>query len=151
MIFLLVCTFGSFFWLQTSVMAGTAAVATEDESRAAAPELGKDWQDLDAAKSEALESLAEGFSLWWILIFFFLAIGLMLWLVWQNRNGLAFMKTGGEPIDILGRRMLGSKHGVICIRVREREFLLGISGDTITLLSEWRSRPKDPAAEKEAT
>lgn len=99
------------------------------------------WQDLESAKEEVLEGLSEGFSLWWILLFFFLAVGLMLWLMWQNRHGMTFMKSGGEPVDILARRMFGPKHGVVCIRLREREFLLGIGGDNITLLSEWRTRP----------
>lgn len=99
------------------------------------------WQDLESAKGEVLEGLSEGFSLWWILLFFFLAVGLMLWLMWQNRHGMTFMKSGGEPVDILARRMFGPRHGVVCIRLREREFLLGIGGDNITLLSEWRTRP----------
>lgn len=100
-----------------------------------------EWRDPETVRSEIESELASGLGIWWLLLLFAAICGLMLWLAWQNRHGIMIGKSAGENIDIVARRMFGPKHGVICVRLRDREFLLGIGGDGITLLSEWRSRP----------
>ncbi len=126
---------------------GQAAVAGADEAPAGGEVQG--WRDREAVARDLTEDLAGGFSFWWVLVAFFAASGLLFWLMWQNRHGMMLGKGGSEQIDIVARRMFGPKHGVVCVRLREREFLLGIGGDTITLLSEWRNVPRREDARKE--
>lgn len=123
-----------------------ADTATRNEVSAADQPAGGEgipgWRGADAVR----EDLAEAggfldFSLGWVLVFFVLSAALLIWLAWQNRHGGMWGGSGSEKIELVARRMFGSKHGVVCVRLRDREFFLGIGGDSITLISEWRRRP----------
>ncbi|MCD8351849.1 MAG: flagellar biosynthetic protein FliO [Planctomycetaceae bacterium] len=98
------------------------------------------WRTPEAVREDFAEDLGSGFSFWWLALFFALSMALLVWLAWRGRNGLAFGRAGQETIDIVARKMFGSRHGVVCVRLRDREFLLGLAGDNVSLISEWRTR-----------
>lgn len=135
---------------RSGVVAAEQARESASGVDAGASGLAKDDPgDVEPKLPSLHDDLLGGIGFWWILLFFIVACGLLLWLVWQNRHGVMFTKSGGENIDIVARRMFGPRHGVICVRLRDREFLLGIGGDGITLLSEWRQKGRAGMADRE--
>ncbi len=109
------------------------------------------WRSDEALREDLSEGLSLGVSFWWLLGCFILAAALLVWLAYQQNRGGRFFggQAGRENIDVVARRMFGSRHGVVCVRLRDREFLLGIGGDNVSLISEWRTRERtdgEPAA-----
>jgi hypothetical protein len=127
----------------TPLLAGEPPVPARG-APAAAEETAPGWRSEADIREDLEIGPWAGPGLWWLLAFLVAAVG---FLVWQIRRGGAgggwnalLRRPDGENIEIVARRMLGARHGVVCVRLRDREFLLGLGGDGVSLISEWRIR-----------
>lgn len=65
-----------------------------------------------------------------------LVLGVVLLLYAASRRGLGLLPRGhAQQIEVLETRSLGPKKGLCLVRVRGEEYLLGLGGDRVELIS----------------
>lgn len=82
-----------------------------------------------------------------LIVALLVVLGIILLLYALSRRGFGLLPAAkGGAIKILEMRSLGPKKGVCLIRVRDEEFLLGLGGDRVELISRVQ-RPETSFAE----
>ncbi len=86
-----------------------------------------------AADTGSGDVLASGVRM---IIALLVVLGIILLLYALSRKGFGFLPSAkGGLIKVLEMRSLGPKKGVCLVRVRDEEFLLGLGGDRVELIS----------------
>ncbi len=119
-----------------------APVAPVAASTAAGAEPG--WPDVPSASSVAApEEPSDERALWSMVFLAAGALGLVPLIVWmrhrrENHWGSA------QKLEVLARTSLGPKQHVVCIRVEDRELLIGVTEHQVRLLADLSTPPPWP-------
>lgn len=83
---------------------------------------------------EAAENLDMGSAMLQMLWALFIVIGLILILYWLGRKRFGIGKVGNGEIRVLEQRHIMPKASIALIEVRNRQLLVGVTGERIELL-----------------
>ncbi|PUE10237.1 flagellar biosynthetic protein FliO [Limnohabitans sp. T6-20] len=83
------------------------------------------------------------------LFSFIFVIGLLLSLLWTLRklqNGSSLLRKSTARLQALETLSVGPRQKIMLVRVDEREILVGITAQQMTVLTPWPATPAMPAA-----
>mgnify|MGYP000429138752 FL=1 len=83
------------------------------------------------------------------LFSFIFVIGLLLTLLWTLRklqNGSSLLRKSTQRLQTLETLSVGPRQKIMLVRVDEREILVGITAQQMTVLTPWPETPAMPAA-----
>ena len=83
-----------------------------------------------------------------ILLNLLLVLAVILGLAWFLRRSPLVGKTDG-PLEVKGSLSIGQKERLVLVRFAERELLLGVNGQRITLLAETLSQSESDQSNRE--
>jgi flagellar protein FliO/FliZ len=81
------------------------------------------------------------------LFSFAFVIGLLLTLLWTLRklqNGQGLLRKHTQRLQTLETLSVGTRQKIMLIRVDDREVLVGVSAQSMTVLSPWPPKDNDP-------